>query len=302
MNEASLFNLAQGGSYKLDFVSFWSAIQGLPFRQDYAQAGDVRTRYLEAGERGKPAVIFLHGFMSHADVFLRIFPEHAKQFHTFAIDVIGMGFSDKPDYPYHAPVCAKQVADFMDAVGLDRATVVGTSFGSRIVSRFAIDYPDRMDKLTLVSPAGLRFDPERGKRLIKNHLEDHDESTWDGADAAMRLIVNGQYMFDDAIAARMQAQSQPGARDAYPHLAVHHLPETAELSLISADDYRSIDVPALVIKGLKDELTDTSLTEEIAGLLPQGRAAYIHDTIHAPYLERPDAFNEIHIPFLKGEA
>jgi 2-hydroxy-6-oxonona-2,4-dienedioate hydrolase len=286
----------------MEYVSFWKAIQGIPFRQDYADAGGVRTRFLEAGTRGKPVVIFLHGFMSHADVFMRIFPEHAKHFHVFAIDVIGMGYSDKPDYDYHAPVCAKQVADFMDAVNVQRASVVGTSFGSRIVSRFAIDFPDRLDKLTLVSPAGLRFDPERGKRLIKNHLEDHDESTWDGASAAMRLIVNNDYMFDDAIAARMQAQSQPGAKEAYPHLAVHHLPETAGLSLISADDYRAIDVPALVIKGIKDELTDTSLAEEIASLLPQGRAEYIQGSIHAPYLERPDAFNAIHIPFLKGDA
>lgn len=285
----------------MSYVSFWQAIQGLPFRQDYADAGGVRTRYLEAGKRGKPVVIFHHGFMSHADVFLRIFPGHAADFHVFAMDGIGMGYSDKPDYDYHAPVCAKQMADFMHALDLKKASVVGTSFGSRVVSRFAIDYPEMTEKLTLVSPAGLRFDPERGKRLIKNHLEDHDESTWDGAAAAMRLIVNEEFMFDDAIASRQQAQSQPGSQDAYPHLAVHHLPETAERSLISADDYRSIDVPALVIKGIKDELTDTSLAEEIAGLMPQGRAAFIENSIHAPYLERPDAFNAVHLPFLKGE-
>lgn len=286
----------------MGYVSFWQAIQGLPFRQDYADAGDVQTRFLEAGERGKPVVIFHHGFMSHADVFLRVFPEHAKHFHVFAIDGIGMGYSDKPHYDYHAPVCAKQVADFMDAMDLPKASVAGTSFGSRVVSRFAIDYPDRIEKLSLISPAGLRFDPERGKRLIKNHLEDHDESTWEGAAAAMRLIINEDYMFDDAVASRQQAQAQPGSKDAYPHLAVHHLPETAELSLISAEQYRSIDVPAIVIKGIKDELTDTSLAEEIAGLLPQGRVAYVEKSIHAPYLERPDAFNAIHIPFLKGEA
>ena len=285
----------------MSFVSFWDAIQGLPFRQDYTNSGGVRTRYLEAGERGSPAVIFLHGFMSHADVFLRIFPEHAKSFHVFAIDVIGMGYSDKPDYDYHSPVCAKQLADFMNAVGLKKASVVGTSFGSRIVSRFAIDYPDYVEKLTLVSPAGLRFDPVRGKRLIKNHLEDHDESTWEGAAAAMRLIVNEEFMFDDAIASRKNAQSQPGAKEAYPHLAVHHLPETAELSLISAEDYKSIDVPALVIKGVRDDLTDTLLAEEIAGLMPQGRVEFIKNSIHAPYLERPDAFNAVHIPFLRGE-
>ncbi|NMO91712.1 alpha/beta fold hydrolase [Actinomycetospora sp. TBRC 11914] len=278
--------------------SVWSELLGVPFEQDYVQAGPIRTRYLRTGPRDGPAVIFLHGFMSHADVFVRNLAAHGERYRTYAIDLVGMGFSDKPDVPYHAPMVARQVADFMDAVGLTSAAVLGTSFGSRVAARFAVDHPDRLDALTLVSPAGLRFDPVRSARILKNHIADHDESTWEGARAAVGLIVAPDAVEDDLVAVRRAVYSQPGIAAAAPNLAVQHEEATAHLSLCTADEYRSIDAPTLLVKGVQDDRTDLGLARELTSLIPGARLELIEHSIHAPYFERPEIFNRIHLAFL----
>lgn len=278
--------------------SVWSELLGVPFEQGYAQAGAIRTRYLRTGPREGPAVIFLHGFMSHADVFVRNLAAHGERYQTYAIDLVGMGFSDKPAVPYHAPMVARQVADFMDAVGLRRAAVLGTSFGSRVAARFAVDHPDRLEALTLVSPAGLRFDPDRSARILANHIDDHDESTWEGAQAVLGLIVHADALEDDLIAVRRTIYRQPGIAAASPNLAVHHQAETAHLSLCTAEEYRSIHVPTLLVKGVLDDRTDLSLARELATLIPGARLELIEGSIHAPYFERPTVFNKLHLDFL----
>jgi 2-hydroxy-6-oxonona-2,4-dienedioate hydrolase len=280
------------------YWSVWTELLGVPFEQGYAQAGEIRTRYLRTGPREGPAVIFLHGFMSHADVFARNLAPHGERYQTYAIDLVGMGFSGKPDVPYHAPLVARQVADFMDAVGLPSAAVAGTSFGSRIAARFAVDYPDRLDALTLVSPAGLRFDPVRSARILKNHIDDHDESTWEGAQAGIGLIVAADAIEDDLIAVRRAIFRQPGVAAAAPNLAVQHQPETAHLSFCSAEEYRSIKAPALLVKGVLDDRTDLSLARELTALIPDARLELIEGSIHAPYFERPEIFNRLHLDFL----
>ena len=280
------------------YWSVWTELIGVPFEQGYVKAGEIRTRYLRTGPRDGPAVIFLHGFMSHADVFARNLAAHGERYQTYAIDQVGMGFSDKPAVPYHAPLVARQVADFMDAVGLRSAAVVGTSFGSRIAARFAVDYPDRIDALTLVSPAGLRFDPVRSARILKNHIEDFDERTWSGARAGIGLIVHADAIEDDLVAVRRAVFRQPGIAAAAPNLAVQHHAETAHLSLCTADEYRSIRVPTLLVKGVLDDRTDLSLARELTALIPDARLELIEGSIHAPYFERPEAFNRLHLEFL----
>ena len=125
----------QGGT----FNSMWRELSGVPFSQGWIKAGDINTRYLHTGAVGLPGLIFLHGFIGHAEAFIRNLAAHGEHFNTYAIDMMGTGYSDKPDYPYHAPVVARQVRDFMDAVGMESASVLGTSYGSRIASRFAVN-------------------------------------------------------------------------------------------------------------------------------------------------------------------
>lgn len=281
-----------------DYESIWTHLQGIEFEQGYVDAGGIRTRYLHAGSRGAPVVVFLHGFGSHCDVWVKNLEAHGEHFSTYAIDLMGTGYSDKPDMDYHAPILARHVLDFMDAVGVDRASIVGTSMGSRVAARFAVDYPERTSTLTLVSPAGLYFDKERAARILRTHIEDNDESTWEGAEKGLRAIIREDRLFPDIIAARRAVFRQPLIRERYPRFAVQHLEDSAEKSFCSEDEYRSISAPSLIIKGVKDEFTDTSLAQTLGKLIPDSALLFIEGSIHAPYFEVSDEFNRKHLQFL----
>ncbi|MDT7732666.1 MAG: 2-hydroxy-6-oxonona-2,4-dienedioate hydrolase, partial [Mycobacterium sp.] len=58
------------------YESVWSDLQGVPFSQGYLDAGGVRTRYLHAGDPGRPALVFLHGSGGHAEAYVRNLEAH----------------------------------------------------------------------------------------------------------------------------------------------------------------------------------------------------------------------------------
>lgn len=278
------------------YNSMWMELRGVPFSQGWLKAGDINTRYLHTGSSAKPALIFLHGFIGHAEAFIRNLAAHGEYFNTYAIDMMGTGYSDKPDFPYHAPVIAQQVAEFMDAAGLKTASVLGTSYGSRIATRFAINYPDRLDKLTLSSVSGIKFNPESGARILSDHSA-IDNPSWEQCKKEVTHLFR-KGVFDDLIACRQAIVAQPEMIKVKPHLYVPHKPETGDLSRASKEEYRTIQAPALVIQGVQDGTYDTSGAEEVADAIPNARLVLMEGCGHAPYFQKPEKWNKIHLDFL----
>lgn len=248
------------------YNSMWAELRHVPFSQGWLKAGDINTRYLHTGSDDKPGLIFLHGFIGHAEVFIRNLAAHGEHFNTYAIDTIGTGYSDKPDFPYHAPIVAQQVRDFMDAAGMKTASILGTSYGSRIASRFAVNYPDRIDKLTMVSPSGLHFDPERGARILGNH-DAIENPSWRESRKVLTNLFGERAVFDDLISCRQAIFRQPEMTVAKKHLAVPHQPKTAELSLTSVEEFGTVKVPALVVVGVQDKTHSTKAAQELSNAI-----------------------------------
>ena len=84
--------------------SFWADLRGGAFEQGYLQAGDVRTRYLHAGNASLPPLLLLHGVGGHAETYTRNLIEHAEHFDTYSIDMVGHGYSSKPNHDYEVDV------------------------------------------------------------------------------------------------------------------------------------------------------------------------------------------------------
>ena len=279
------------------YRSLWTELRGVSFSQGWLKAGDINTRYLHTGSDDKPGLIFLHGFIGHAEVFIRNLTAHGEHFNTYAIDMMGTGYSDKPDFPYHAPVVAQQVRDFIDAAGMKTASILGTSYGSRIASRFAVNYPDRIDKLTLVSPSGLTFDPERGARILRGH-DAIENPSWEDSRRVLINLFGEAAVFDDLIACRQAIFQQPEMASVKKHLAVPHQAETAELSLTSAEEFGTVKAPTLVVVGVQDKTHDPKAAREISEAIPDCRFVIMEGCRHGPYFEKPNEFNRIHLDFL----
>jgi non-heme chloroperoxidase len=117
----------------------------------------VELQYFEQGDPGGVPVLFLHGGTDSWRSFEPVMAHLPESAHVYALTQRGHGDSDKPTAGYRTRDFANDVAAFMDAIGLDRALVVGHSMGSANALRFAIDYPDRTLGLLLVGAfAGFR--------------------------------------------------------------------------------------------------------------------------------------------------
>ena len=109
--------------------SVWSDLQGVAFSQGYLDAGGVRTRYLHAGEPSKPALVLLHGSGGHAEAYVRNLEAHAEHFSTWAIDMLGHGYTDKPGHPLEVSHYVSHLMAFLEAIGAERAHLSGESLG-----------------------------------------------------------------------------------------------------------------------------------------------------------------------------
>jgi pimeloyl-ACP methyl ester carboxylesterase len=122
-------------------------------RSRFASIGGVRVHYQEAGPKNAPAVILIHGFTASTLVWSEVLLPIAEEgFRVVAPDLMGFGFSEKPrEGEYSIEGHARMITGLMDELGIERATLVGSSYGGAIATTCALDYADRVERLVLVS-------------------------------------------------------------------------------------------------------------------------------------------------------
>lgn len=94
-------------------------------------------------------MILLHGITGHAEAYVRNLASHAAHFSVWAIDLIGHGYSEKPNHRLEIPHYVDHVLRFMDAVGIERAAFSGESLGGWTAARLAIDHPHKVNRVVL---------------------------------------------------------------------------------------------------------------------------------------------------------
>jgi pimeloyl-ACP methyl ester carboxylesterase len=118
-------------------------------KKAYADTREGQIHYRIEG-KGKP-ILLLHMAEASSDEYTRVLPFLSKKYCAIAIDFLGNGESDKPPYPYQMIDHAQTVVNFMDCLGIKKATVVGHHIGAKIAAELAITSPKRMHKLVLSS-------------------------------------------------------------------------------------------------------------------------------------------------------
>src|SRR6186997_1185696 len=133
----------------------WAANRHIVFHSDHSRFVDVdgiRVHYQEAGEPKAPALVLIHGFASSTLVWSKVFLKLAEAgYRVIALDMLGYGYSAKPrNGEYTIAGQAKLLMRLLDALGIARAVIVGSSYGGAVAATCALDYPERVEKLVLV--------------------------------------------------------------------------------------------------------------------------------------------------------
>ncbi|MEN9728797.1 MAG: hypothetical protein RL434_3163 [Pseudomonadota bacterium] len=282
-------------------TTFWGDLRGGEFSQGYVLAGGIRTRYLHAGQAGQTPLIFLHGTGGHAECYSRNLIAHGDHFDTWAIDMIGHGYTDKPARPYEIEVYVEHLRAFMDERGFERAHLSGESLGGWVAARFALTYPERVARLVLNTTGGATMNPAVMQRIKTLTMAAVTDPEWDTVKARLEwLMADPATVTDDLIACRQAIYRAPGMLEAMPHILCLQEPEIRQRNNLTDAEWRAIAVPALVLWTDKDPTAAAEVGERLASLIPSAEFALMKGCGHWPQFEDPETFNALHLRFLKG--
>jgi 2-hydroxy-6-oxonona-2,4-dienedioate hydrolase len=283
------------------YTSVWSDLNQVSFSQGFLQAGPYRTRFLHAGDPGKPVLLLLHGVTGHAEAYVRNLAAHAEFFDVWAIDFIGHGYSTKPEHPLEIKHYLDHVTAVLDTLGAETAYLSGESLGGWVTARFAQRHPDRVERIALNTMGGTMANPQVMQRLYTLSMEAAEDPSWDRVRARLEwLMADPAMVTDDLIRTRQQIFEQPDWKMACRMNMALQDPEIRKRNMITDDDLRSIQAPALVIWTTKDPSGPVDEGRRIASLIPNARFAVIENAGHWPQYEQTHEFNRIHTEFLRG--
>ena len=284
---------------KSQHASVWTDLTRVPFTQGYLDAGGIRTRYLAAGDEDKPLLILIHGTGGHAEAYSRNLAAHAEHFRTYAIDLVGHGWTDKPQLNYEIPDYARHVIDVIRALGYKSAHVSGESLGGWVAAWLAVHHPEWVDRMVLNTAGGWTAYPEVMERISRLTME----AVTDPSPARIRtrlefLMHDVSKVNDDLVEVRRAIYAQPGYPDIMKRILCLQQMDIRRRNMFSAADSASITAPTLVLWTSHDPTAAPEEGRKIADAIPGAQFHVMNECGHWPQFEDPETFNRIHLDFL----
>lgn len=285
------------------YQSVWSDLTNTAFSQGFLDAGGIRTRYLMAGDPSKPLLLLLHGVGGHAEAYTRNLGVHAQHFWTVAIDMIGHGWTDKPDINYQLPDYGKHVLDVLKALGRDKASISGESLGGWVATWLAVHHPGCLDRLVLNTAGGWTAHPEVMERIKRLSNEAATNPTWKGIRTRLEfLMYDKANVPDDLIETRRAIYAQDGFAASMARIMCLQDMDIRRANMITEAQYRSIDKPTLVVWTSHDPTATPAEGAQIADMIPGAKYMVMNKCGHWPQYEDAPLFNKAHLAFLQGES
>jgi pimeloyl-ACP methyl ester carboxylesterase len=280
-----------------------------------------RIRYLTSGE-GEP-VLLLHGLADHAEAWTHVLPHLARRYQVIAPDLLGCGLSDKPHIGYSLYEQAIYLRYLMDAMGIERAHVVGHSLGGALALHLYFQYPERVHDLALIASGGMGRHLSLSLRLC----------TLAGSSAVLGVLLASRHSQhpvarvgrevlqrfwpataiadctpadddpeDDAQRAAEEAGildrlREPDARWAFLAMLRNGCDVRGQRGSALAK-LAHVQVPVLLVHGDQDATIPLSHSRAAAEALPRARLEVIEQCGHCPQRETPSQFAHVIERFL----
>src|SRR5262245_21002570 len=236
-----------------------------------------KLHYLEAG-RGAP-VVLLHGLGGDGSRWTPNIEPLARDFHVFALDQIGFGQSDKPLANYHAGMLSEFLVDFLKAVGVSKASLVGNSMGAGVALYTAVHHPQVVDRLVLADGGGFRSpsstpatptpDAVR-RRQLQNSVTRAETREFFRILFHNKSLVTDK-MVDDQLAMRLRSA-----------FTITKMQEAGERGSLTEQEVRGVAAPTLVVWGKYDELANPAGADRLAAAIPHARKVIVDNCGHMP--------------------
>lgn len=263
-----------------------------------ATGPDEITHYHEVGD-GVP-VVFLHGSgtgVSAAANWWLTLPAVGQQVRAIALDLIGWGATIEPDdAALGIQEWGEHVLRFLDALGIEKAWLVGNSLGGWIAMQLAIDHPDRPLGIVSMGTGGAI----QRTAALQRHLD--PDITPDGLRKAFELFVTNPavvpaWMID---ARREIAEYEVGNGRLARVMGAR---ERDRIGLpLRSENLAKVELPVLLVHGRQDRVIPVQRTLDLLEWLPNSDALVFNACGHWSMIERADAFNTALVGFITGAA
>jgi len=239
----------------------------------------IKMAYVEMGDPDGPVVILQHGMTDNSRSWSFAAPYFAEAgYHVYLPDLRGMGKSDAPDGYYTPITYATDLEAFFDAMNIEKATLVGHSLGSYTVQCFSIMFPERCEKIVLVS--SLPIKNYQNERLIKAYqtyiepLAEDGHPTDEFMDLWYATTLHEEKFADefDTFLANMKKEAQVLSKKAWKNIIM------GLASIEMTDVYSQIDhsIPVLVLHGNDDNMALTQYQEELLQIFNVDENSYVN--------------------------
>jgi pimeloyl-ACP methyl ester carboxylesterase len=282
--------------------SSWMSIDW-PAVTHQAEVEHRRVNYVDTGG-DKPALLYVHGLGALWQCWLLNIPPFMETHRVIAVDLPGFGASEMPLGGISINGFARILDGLCAQLGIDSLSLVGNSMGGFIGAELALAFPTRVERLVLVSPAGLSTEYLHREPLLTLARAYTLASTRAGirGDQVItrprlrRIVLQGVLRYPEKLSAPLtyelvQAAGKPGFVPALEAL----------MSYSFRDRLAEIETPVLLVWGRNDMLVPVGDAERYERLIgANAHKVIFEDTGHVPMLERPSRFNALLADFLAG--
>lgn len=268
--------------------------------EKHIEIDGLKLCYQDVG-RGEP-VLLLPGLGTSIDFWQQNVDALSKDYRVVAVDPPGFGKSAKPDVPYELPWMADRIVAFMDALQLERVSIIGGSMGGHIALLIALKHPQRVDKLVLMGTVGAWEPPgfllAGAIRLFWNDwlFVDHIRRNWPGIYDS--LTVRQTHM-TQSLRAYQLALRADGTRY-WPEGRTSSRALKAICFASVRDRLAEVRAPTLLLWGRHDRIHNWHWGMEYRTRIPDSRLIIVEDSGHEVMIDHADRFNTLTADFLRS--
>ncbi|CAN5413796.1 alpha/beta fold hydrolase [soil metagenome] len=254
-----------------------------------------------------PPVVLVHGMLNSSLHFKKVAMRLAERHTVIVPDLIGHGDSATPRGDYSIGAHAAVIRDLLSAIGVERASIVGHSLGGGIAMQYFWQFPERVERLALISAGGLGRDVGLPLRLAA--LPGASVALWLASNprtlgaietAASKMDERGSQksLYLRQVVRALRPLERPGARQAFLQTLRSVIDPGGQH--VSARDrlYLLGPVPTLIVWGERDGMIPIEHGREAAAQIPHSRFESIPAAGHFPHLDSPDALSDVLLDWL----
>lgn len=259
------------------------------------KSGEVELYYEEEGE-GAP-LLLIPGFGTGLWIWFKQVPAFAKKFRTITFDPRGISRSDAPDEPITIRTIADDAGRLLRALHIERAHILGASFGGFVAQEFALSYP-RMTRSLLLCCTSFG-----GPRHVAPSVETLQAlASTKGLNTEERVRENLLLAFSPWFIERHREEVERvielRAQNFVPeHAYLHQL--QAALAFNTEERVSQVKAPTLVLTGDADTIVPPENSRNLAALIPSARLVTIAGGSHTFFIEQAEEFNAAVIEFIE---